>query len=209
MFRTRPARNRTTKIKTEFRERPETRIRFLSEAELLRLYRAARRDPMARAILLIGARHGPRACEIQYIRLQDVDFTERKLNMRRKKNSWTTRNEMQPDEIAAIKAYLRVRIKRESPALFITNRGTGIGPCSVGRIMKKYSRLASLPSDKSHFHVLKHTCAVHRYQASGDVLQVQKWLGHVELGNTMVYTRLNDAKTAEVNARIAKKLVRL
>ena len=44
-------------------------------------------------------------------------------------------------------------------------------------------------TNKILFNVLRHSCAMHTYQATGDVRSVSLWLGHASLLSTQVYVR--------------------
>lgn len=56
--------------------------------------------------------------------------------------------------------------------------------------MKRYGEEAGDPKDRRHFHVLKHSIAVHLIAAGADVILVRDWLGHRSIQNTMVYAQL-------------------
>ena len=54
--------------------------------------------------------------------------------------------------------------------------------------MKYYCSFTSIPRDKWHFHALKHTRAMELMETDGfDVRDVQWWLGHKYIANTMIY----------------------
>jgi site-specific recombinase XerD len=53
--------------------------------------------------------------------------------------------------------------------------------------MKHYAGKAKLPEDKSHWHTLKHSIAVHLAESGADVKELQNYLGHKKIDSTMVY----------------------
>jgi type 1 fimbriae regulatory protein FimB len=185
--------------------RTET-IKFLTFDEIRRLLSVikSKRD---KALFLIGYRHGLRASEIGLLQVGDIDFKKLRLMIHRLKSSYSGEHPLQPDEVKAIKAYLRARDK-ESPILFTSNRGDAIHRRTLDGLMKKYGELAKLPNDKRHFHCLKHSIATHLLDAGADLRFVQDWLGHSNIQNTMIYTFLTSASREEKARKIFLKLPR-
>ncbi|MDQ6618818.1 MAG: tyrosine recombinase XerC [Pseudomonadota bacterium] len=93
----------------------------------------------------------------------------------------------------AVAAWLRIReslVKPQETALFVTARGTRIGPRAVQR------RLATLAMQQGlhrhvHPHMLRHSFASHVLQSSGDLRAVQEMLGHASISSTQIYTHLD------------------
>jgi len=56
-----------------------------------------------------------------------------------------------------------------------------ISRIQVGRLMKKYCRLAGIPEDKSHHHVLKHSTCMNMLDGGAQINEVQKFAGHKSL----------------------------
>ncbi len=52
-------------------------------------------------------------------------------------------------------------------------------------------------------HVLRHTCAMHTLQASGDVRKVSLWLGHASIQSTEIYLRADPTEKLEALAKMA------
>ncbi len=100
---------------------------------------------------------------------------------------------MKPDEVKAIKSWLRTR-EHDSPYIFTSNRNTPISRRMLDVLIKRYGEKAGIPEEKRHFHVLKHSIGTHLLDAGADVRFVQYWLGHASIKNTMIYTHLSDKK---------------
>ena len=47
-------------------------------------------------------------------------------------------------------------------------------------------------------HVLRHTCAIHTLQATGDIRRVALWLGHSSIVSTEIYLRIDPAEKLEI-----------
>lgn len=43
-------------------------------------------------------------------------------------------------------------------------------------------------------HVLRHTCALHTLEATGDIRRVALWLGHSSIQSTEIYLRVDPAE---------------
>ncbi len=97
-------------------------------------------------------------------------------------------------------AWLRIRTTHCSEgesALFISRRGTRLSPRSV---QQRFRRWALKQGSDSHLHphALRHSCATHVLESSGDLRAVQELLGHADLGTTQVYTHLDFQHLAQV-----------
>ena len=90
----------------------------------------------------------------------------------------------------ALSAWLAVRGRHESPALFVGRKGTRLSAQSVWARLKRRSLVAGLATPV-HPHMLRHSFASHVLQSSGDLRAVQELLGHANIGTTQVYTRLD------------------
>ena len=68
-------------------------------------------------------------------------------------------------------------------------------------LMKQYGAAADLPKELCHFHALKH-CATHLLSKGFDVAQVQDWIGHANIQNTMIYAKLTNARRDEMAEKL-------
>ncbi|MDD2775987.1 MAG: tyrosine recombinase XerC [Gallionella sp.] len=95
--------------------------------------------------------------------------------------------------IQAVQAWLAVRNELalpDEPALFVGQRGRRIVPRVVQLRLKARGLQQGL--DKNiHPHVLRHSCASHVLQSSGDLRAVQELLGHASITSTQIYTHLD------------------
>lgn len=102
--------------------------------------------------------------------------------------------------IRAVQAWLAVRSELalpDEPALFVGQRGRRISPRVVQLRLKARGLQQGL--DKNiHPHVLRHSCASHVLQSSGDLRAVQELLGHASLTSTQIYTHLDFQALSQV-----------
>lgn len=102
------------------------------------------------AIALLAYRHGLRASEVGMLRRDDLDLKQYRLRIHRLKNSVAGLHPLQPDEVKALKAYLRTR-NADTPALFLSNRNQPIHRSMLDVLMKKtYGELAGISEHKRH-----------------------------------------------------------
>lgn len=94
--------------------------------------------------------------------------------------------------IESIKNYLDVRKKTNHNTLFLNPSGKKISRISVWKIIKKYSKLAGIPSGKKISpHTLRHSFATHILERGGDLRTIQEMLGHASISTTQIYTHLD------------------
>jgi integrase/recombinase XerC len=166
------------------------RRRFPDEEALL-----LRRD---RALLELLYAAGLRVSELTGLNLADMDRREKMLRVRGKGN----KERIVPyggKAQEALEAYWPVREQlllhaatgRRGPApgeaVFLNYAGRRLTQRSVGRIVKKYVRLANINWDL-HPHSLRHAFATHLLADGADLRAIQELLGHQSLSTTQKYT---------------------
>jgi integrase/recombinase XerC len=100
----------------------------------------------------------------------------------------------------ALAAWLPQRLplaRDDTPALFISQRGTRLTPRSVQLRLNRWARQAGL-NQHVHPHMLRHAFATHVLQSSADLRAVQEMLGHASISTTQVYTHLDWQHLARV-----------
>jgi integrase len=167
-------------------------INFLTQDEMRRLLSAidSKRDY---AIMLLAYRHGLRASEAGMLRRDDFDQKQYRLRIHRLKNSLAGIHPLQPDEVKALKAYMKERAS-SAPSLFRSRNDTPISRRRLDELIKRYGERADIPESKRHFHVLKHSIATHLLDAGADLRFVQDWVGHASIKNTVIYAQLTSRR---------------
>ena len=153
-----------------------------------------------RALLELLYAAGLRVSELTGLNLADMDRHEKMLRVRGKGN----RERIVPyggKAQEALEAYWPVREqlllqagpgrRRRGPAhgdaIFLNYTGRRLTQRSVGRIVKKYVRLANMNWDL-HPHSLRHAFATHLLADGADLRAIQELLGHQSLSTTQKYT---------------------
>jgi len=93
-----------------------------------------------------------------------------------------------------IRAWLSVRGDVPSPELFVNARGEAMSRVGFTYLLRKYVSMAvkscsSLEGKQISPHVLRHSCAMMIYQATGDLRKVALWLGHAHMQTSEIYLR--------------------
>ena len=74
--------------------------------------------------------------------------------------------------------------------------------------MKFYCSFTSISPDKHHFHTLKHTRAMQMIATPGvNLRDVQWWLGHKYIANTMIYLNYSVEAQAELYKKLENNLM--
>ncbi|CCY82240.1 putative uncharacterized protein [Clostridium sp. CAG:149] len=141
---------------------------------------------------------GLRASEVGMIRLSDYDPKDQTIYCRRLKGS--VNNQLRiidPKVSEVLNLYYDSRMEQrkckltyvgKSEYLFISKTGKPVDRRTLDRLMKFYCSFTPIDREKWHFHVLKHTRAMQLIETPGiDIRDVQWWLGHKNIANTMIY----------------------
>ncbi|MEM7218273.1 MAG: tyrosine recombinase XerC [Pseudomonadota bacterium] len=106
----------------------------------------------------------------------------------------------------ALRAYVEMRRNSattvggtlEPDAALFTGRGKNrISPRTVQNRVKRWG-FEQLGSGELHPHMLRHSCASHLLESSGDLRAVQELLGHANISTTQIYTHLDFQHLASV-----------
>lgn len=164
------------------------KIHFLTQSEMKGLLSVIS-DLRDRALFLIAYRHGLRASEVSQMETADVDLSKTTVRIRRVGRGNHGYHPLQNDEAASLRQYLKTRTD-QSVVLFLGGKGKAISRRGLDWLMKTYADKAGLPAEKRHFHVLKHSVAVHLLAGGMALAEVHEWLGHTALQNTTLYLYL-------------------
>ncbi len=98
---------------------------------------------------------------------------------------------------AALRAW-REQTRHASDAVVFPGRGgRPLSPRAVQVRLKKLARDQGL-WQRVHPHLLRHSCASHLLESSGNLRAVQEMLGHADLATTQIYTHLDFQHLARV-----------
>ncbi len=180
----------------------KAKIKYLDTAELPRLFNAIRSDKTKHrirneAMFRLAEYCALRISEIGLIDMRDYNPITHQIYCRRLKNSNdNTLKILDIEVIESLENYLLIRdlyypkaSEIGTTALFVSQQGNPVTPKLLDKIMRNYASIAKLPADKHHFHVLKHTRAVELGDAGVEIKDIQWWLGHKSINNTLIYAQ--------------------
>ena len=173
-----------------------------AEKSALRLRDAAMFELLYSSALRVG--------ELVALDLGDVDWRGGFASVRRGKGG---RGRVAPIGATALAALEKWRTARalfarpEEEALFVSRSGARLGARTVQTRLGAWAKAAGMPGRVSP-HVLRHSCASHFLQSSGDLRATQELLGHSDIAATQIYTRLDFQNLAAVYDRAHPRMRR-
>lgn len=174
---------------------------FFTESEVERLVKVAlggRNGARDSCLIFWMYRRGWRVSEACGFKMGDFDLSAKVVYVKRSKNGTPTTHPIAPDELKALKAWLKVRDGYKgasSEYVLITERGTPISRKQVFYLMQRYGERAHLDT-ASHPHKLRHACGYALANAGHDTRAIQTYLGHRNIQSTTIYTETNPARFA-------------
>jgi integrase/recombinase XerC len=175
-----------------------SKFRKLQSQRLVEEGLLLRRD---RALLELLYAAGLRVSELTGLNLVDIEQRERILRVRGKGNKerivpYGVKAQEALDKYWPLREQLLLQTagtrasRRPAPhseAVFLNYSGRRLTQRSVGRIVKKYVRIANVNWDL-HPHSLRHAFATHLLADGADLRAIQELLGHQSLSTTQKYT---------------------
>lgn len=168
-------------------------MHYLNKDELRQLFQIAHdRNRMHHLAMCVGLWHGARVSEVVAIKGEDIFNGQ--LSIRRLKRSLPT---VQP-------------IRRDADPLFDESPLIGLAKLNpkdrifkfsarrCDQFIKRYAELAGINPDKAHFHALKHSTAMLLWDATGNLGQIQNYLGHRAASSTLIYLAEADSRKAQM-----------
>lgn len=176
--------------------------RYLSLEESEKLLKASsdendRNKERDFAIITLFLNCGMRLSELVGININDIDFSECKMNVIGKGNKERAIY-LNKACMNAITSYLSVRPKNvkdssSAKALFLSERQERISNRTVQYIVKRELAKAGLDSTKYSVHKLRHTAATLMYKYGNvDIRALQELLGHESISTTEIYTHVDN-----------------
>lgn len=70
-------------------------------------------------------------------------------------------------------------------------------------LIKDYCSRANIELEgKPHFHMLKHSICVHLAESGLDIKELQQWLGHKSIENTLIYFQFTSKQFEAMHDKI-------
>ncbi len=143
------------------------------------------------AMLELMYSSGLRVSEIISIKVNDLNFEGGFLRVTGKgsKERVVPMNHRAMEKIKKYTQELRPDLlkNRQSPYLFLTNRGMPMTRQRFWQALKKFGDMVGLELTP---HVIRHSFATHLLEGGADLRSVQKMLGHADISTTQIYTKV-------------------
>ncbi len=139
--------------------------------------------------------YGLRVKESTLLNLSDLDFYRDRILIRRVKGGVSGEKPLMKDAKRLLRGYLRERIP-DGDALF-TGRQGRLKNRRIQQLFSRYIHEANLKNGYS-VHALRHSIAVHILDAGQPIEVVQDHLGHKNVQNTQIYSKISDRRRKEV-----------
>lgn len=131
-----------------------------------------------RALLLCLLDSGARAREFLALNLDDVDFVDGAVAIRKGKGKKSRTVFVGKKSRKALRAYLRLRADN-GPALWVTQKGGRLAVASLRQVLVRRADLAGVPVPSPHD--FRRACALALLRAHVDIFSIQKLMGHAGL----------------------------
>lgn len=185
---------------------PEPLPRYLTDEQMKKLREEIERNvreevyySRRRVALLIRAafyllwQGGMRLGEVEELRLEDLDFPQKRLSVRDAKGRKDRTVYLTETAIYALQEYLTVRGEGSGDNVFLYNNA----PVKKDLIRSQLKYAGERVEVKVFPHRLRHTCATQLLNAGCRITSIQRFLGHKDLASTMVYAKAHDQTVAD------------
>jgi integrase/recombinase XerD len=175
----------------------------------VRLILQTARTPQAKAFLTTVYSCGLRLAEALALEIGDIDAERMMLRVRKGKGGKDRDVPLPTSTLEVLREYWKTH--RNPRLIFpaLGRRGDGgpsaIKPMAQGSVQQTLRRIMTeLPKIKKHatIHTLRHSYATHLIEAGVNIRQVQQYLGHASLVNTMIYLHVTDLGNDDASGRI-------
>lgn len=189
----------------------EDKIKYFTQSELKNLFKAIdsaedRHKIRDMAIVRLAYYCGLRATEIGIITYANYNKATKEIYCKRLKGSWNNTIRIDKVTVKVLNNYIKEYGPfKDMDILFKSQEGNPISRKTLDRIMKKYCKKANINDvSKHHFHTLKHSCGVHLAESGLDIKEVNFWLGHKNINNTMVYFQFTTKQQEQLYKKLDK-----
>jgi site-specific recombinase XerD len=148
---------------------------------------------LVRAAFYLLWQGGLRLGEVEELRLEDLDFPQKRLSVRDGKGRVDRTVYLTETAIHALQEYLTVRGEGSGDHVFLYRNA----PLKKDIIRAQLGYVGERVGVKVYPHRLRHTCATQLLNAGCKVTSIQRFLGHKELSTTMIYAKVHDQTVAD------------
>jgi integrase/recombinase XerD len=179
---------------------PEVQPKALSDDEVQRLIKTARKSPRDLAVVLVLLDTAIRASELAGIERDDIDLDRGIVTIKRGKGGKARQVYLSPITGRAVRRYLNSR-KDSDPALFLSQRHEPLNRNSLRLLMYRLCDRAGI--ERHGPHSLRHTAATSLARQGCDAWSLQQILGHTDNRVSLRYIWLTSKDVQEAHRRFS------
>ena len=192
-------------------------VGYLTQPEMQALLDAPNQDAPPglrdRAMLHLAYAGGLRVSELVGLHIADLTLQPTATVLMRGKGRRERVLPLWKTTTRALREWLSVRPTTLTRALFTNAHGEPLTRAGFAHVLAQRVATAtriqpSLAAKRVSPHVLRHTCAMHTLEATGDIRKVALWLGHATLQSTEVYVRADPTEKLDVLRGTVPKTLR-
>jgi integrase/recombinase XerD len=160
--------------------------------------------------ILLCAVYGLRVGEVSRLRLEDIDWAEEKIAVRRSKQRRIQTYPLTTEVGNALLRYLkevRPRCTQREVLLTLRRPYRSVSVGALSTMTQKLQKRLGLKLKRYGSHVLRHACATHLLAQGLTLKEVGDHLGHVSVAATRIYAKVDLTTLREVAALDVKLLV--
>ena len=155
-----------------------------------------------KAIVEVLYSTGLRLSELAALDISDMDLNSGILRVRKGKGGRNRRAALNSEAVSAVKTYLETR--RLTPdltqSLWINYRGGRLSGQMIRKILQHYAKAAEVETP-AYPHAWRHGLATALLRRGADIVEVQRFLGHVSIKSTQIYTHVMIRDLKNVHTR--------
>jgi site-specific recombinase XerD len=192
---------------------PDDQIVPFTQEQVQVLLDTARRDGRGRsperdvALILLMVDAGLRASEVAALKIGDADRALGSLTIRVGKGGKSRMGHLGTGARRALWRYMESRRREAAPTdpLFVSEGGYTPGAAmtrsGIGEIVRNLGKAAGIAGVRCSPHTLRHTFAISYLRSGGNLLELQRLLGHEALEMTNRYVALTGVDLADAHRK--------
>ena len=183
-------------------------VKYLNKKQLSKLFRSIEKTKKSnkyylRDLVLFNISYycWLRISELSLIKLDNYNKDNWELYIKRLKGSNNSTITLDKERRLLLNRYIReYNIKDDEEFLFKSKNWITLNKSSIEYLVNKYKILSKL--DDFHFHMLKHSIAVHLLEIWVDIFWLKNYLWHKSIDSTMVYASFSSLMNKEIYNKI-------
>lgn len=186
----------------------EEKIKYFTQKELQKIFNKIekRKDYKYNlrdlCMFRVAYRCGLRPSELGLIKIEDFNPFTKELFCHRLKGSQNNTIRLDDKTAKLLNKYVKNNLD-EDDIIFQTQNKSPVSRQLLDKLIRYYCEEAGIQDKtKWHLHTLKHTCAVHLAESGVDIKDLQQYLGHKNIQNTLKYFAYMSKQQDDFYARI-------